>query len=46
MFLLSFGGIRTNSELAGVVVSYTQDPDIQTGKKFAGVGLQIAAGVR
>jgi len=29
----------------GVVVSYTQDPDIQTGKKFAGVGLQIAAGV-
>jgi aspartate aminotransferase-like enzyme len=29
----------------GVVVSYTQDPDIQTGKKFAGVGLQIAAGL-
>lgn len=29
----------------GVVVSYTDDPDIQNGKKFAGVGLQIAAGV-
>ncbi len=29
----------------GVVVSYTDDVDIQNGKKFAGVGLQIAAGV-
>ncbi|MBT6095270.1 MAG: alanine--glyoxylate aminotransferase family protein [Rhodospirillaceae bacterium] len=29
----------------GVVVSYTQDGDIQSGKKFVGVGLQIAAGV-
>ena len=29
----------------GVVVSYTQDPDIQNGKKFAERGLQIAAGV-
>ena len=29
----------------GVVVSYTDDADIQNGKKFAGVGLQIAAGV-
>ncbi|HRX35171.1 MAG TPA: aminotransferase class V-fold PLP-dependent enzyme [Aestuariivirga sp.] len=29
----------------GVVVSYTDDPDIQTGKKFLGQGLQIAAGV-
>jgi aspartate aminotransferase-like enzyme len=29
----------------GVVVSYTDDPDIQTGKKFAAVGLQTAAGV-
>ena len=29
----------------GVVVSYTTDPAIQTGKKFAEVGLQIAAGV-
>ncbi len=28
-----------------VVVSYTQDGDIQTGMKFVGVGLQIAAGV-
>ena len=29
----------------GVVVSYTQDAGFQTGKKFAEVGLQIAAGV-
>jgi aspartate aminotransferase-like enzyme len=29
----------------GVVVSYTQDPDIQSGKKFLNEGLQTAAGV-
>lgn len=29
----------------GVVVSYTDDPDVQNGKKFAAEGLQIAAGV-
>lgn len=29
----------------GVVVSYTTDPDIQTGKKFLALGLQTAAGV-
>lgn len=29
----------------GVVVSYTGDPDIQNGKKFAAKGMQIAAGV-
>ena len=29
----------------GVVVSFTDDPDIQTGKKFAAEGVQIAAGV-
>ena len=29
----------------GVVVSYTDDPEIQNGKKFLEVGLQIAAGV-
>ncbi len=29
----------------GVVVSYTADPDIKTGKKFAAQGMQIAAGV-
>ncbi|MEM9967754.1 MAG: aminotransferase class V-fold PLP-dependent enzyme [Pseudomonadota bacterium] len=29
----------------GVVVSYTSDPDIQNGKKFAEKGMQIAAGV-
>ena len=32
-------------EAPGVVVSYTSDPDIQSGKKFLGRGLQIAAGV-
>jgi aspartate aminotransferase-like enzyme len=29
----------------GVVVSYTKDPDIQSGKKFIALGLQTAAGV-
>lgn len=29
----------------GVVVSYTDDPDIQTGKTFMAEGMQIAAGV-
>lgn len=29
----------------GVVVSYTDDPDIHNGKKFLDVGIQIAAGV-
>ena len=29
----------------GVVVSYTKDPDIQSGKKFIALGMQTAAGV-
>jgi aspartate aminotransferase-like enzyme len=29
----------------GVIVSFTDDPEIQNGKKFAAHGLQIAAGV-
>jgi aspartate aminotransferase-like enzyme len=29
----------------GVVVSYTDDADMQSGRKFLGAGLQIAAGV-
>ncbi|HEY6896436.1 MAG TPA: aminotransferase class V-fold PLP-dependent enzyme [Rhodocyclaceae bacterium] len=29
----------------GVVVSYTDDPEMQAGKKFAAQGVQIAAGV-
>ena len=29
----------------GVVVSYTGDPSIQNGSKFAAEGMQIAAGV-
>ena len=32
-------------EAPGVVVSYTDDPEIQNGAKFRGAGLQIAAGV-
>jgi len=32
-------------EAPGVVVSYTSDPEVQNGKKFAAHGLQIAAGV-
>ena len=32
-------------EAPGVVVSYTDSPEIQTGKAFAALGLQIAAGV-
>ena len=32
-------------EAPGVVVAYTDDPGIQNGKKFAALGLQIAAGV-
>ena len=32
-------------QAAGVVVSYTKDPDIQSGKKFIALGLQTAAGV-
>ncbi len=32
-------------EAPGVVVSYTDDPDIQNGKKFVEHGMQIAAGV-
>ena len=32
-------------EAPGVVVCYTDDPDISTGKKFAAQGMQIAAGV-
>ncbi|MGV6805912.1 MAG: aminotransferase class V-fold PLP-dependent enzyme [Ruegeria sp.] len=29
----------------GVVVSYTDDPEVQNGKKFSALGMQIAAGV-
>lgn len=32
-------------EAPGVVVSYTTDPDIQSGQKFRAVGLQTASGV-
>jgi aspartate aminotransferase-like enzyme len=32
-------------EAPGVVVCYTGDPEIQSGKKFIGLGLQTAAGV-
>ena len=32
-------------QASGGVVSYTKDPDIQSGKKFIALGLQTAAGV-
>jgi len=32
-------------EAPGVVVSYTDQPDIRNGSRFAGAGLQVAAGV-
>ncbi|MCP5025666.1 MAG: alanine--glyoxylate aminotransferase family protein [Actinomycetia bacterium] len=32
-------------EAPGVVVSYTDDPDVKTGRRFAEVGLQVAGGV-
>lgn len=35
----------TGFEAPGVVVCYTDDPDIQNGSKFAAVGMQTAAGV-
>lgn len=47
--LLSERGIRSVAaegfEAPGVVVSYTEDPEVQNGKKFAALGVQIAAGV-
>ncbi len=32
-------------EAPGVVVSYTDDPEIQSGRRFLAQGLQVAAGV-
>ena len=47
--LLASKGIKSVAaegfQAPGVVVSYTKDAGIQKGKKFAEVGLQIAAGV-
>ena len=47
--LLASRGFRSVAaegfEAPGVVVCYTDDPEIKTGKKFAAQGLQIAAGV-
>ncbi|MCF6322494.1 MAG: aminotransferase class V-fold PLP-dependent enzyme [Rhizobiaceae bacterium] len=47
--LLANRGIKSVAakgfEAPGVVVSYTDDPDIKNGSKFAGEGMQIAAGV-
>ncbi len=41
-----FKGVAASGfEAPGVVVSYTDDPNIQNGKRFADAGLQIAAGV-
>ena len=47
--LLARKGVRSVAaegfHAPGVVVSYTDDPDVQAGRKFAGLGMQIAAGV-
>jgi aspartate aminotransferase-like enzyme len=47
--LLTSKGFRSVAapgfEAPGVVVSYTGDPDIQSGRKFIAQGVQIAAGV-
>lgn len=47
--LLAERGLRSVAapgfEAPGVVVSYTDDPDIRNGRKFAAAGMQIAAGV-
>ena len=47
--LLESKGIKSVAapgfQAPGVVVSYTEDEGIKTGKKFAEVGIQIAAGV-
>jgi aspartate aminotransferase-like enzyme len=47
--LLASRGIRSVAAdgfgAPGVVVSYTEDPGVQNGSKFAAQGLQIAAGV-
>jgi aspartate aminotransferase-like enzyme len=47
--LLTSKGVKSVAaegfQAPGVVVSYTDDSDIHSGRKFAGVGLQIAAGV-
>jgi aspartate aminotransferase-like enzyme len=41
-----FGSVAADGfQAPGVVVSYTDDPDIQNGSKFMQQGLQIAAGV-
>jgi aspartate aminotransferase-like enzyme len=41
-----FGSVAAEGfQAPGVVVSYTEDPEIQTGAKFAEQGIQIAAGV-
>lgn len=47
--MMAAKGIRSVAapgfEAPGVVVSYTEDPDIQNGKKLLAQGLQVAAGV-
>ena len=47
--LLESNGIKSVAadgfQAPGVVVSYTEDAGIQTGKKFMDIGMQIAAGV-
>ncbi len=43
---LGYGSVAAKGfEAPGVVVSYTDDPEIQSSKKFLALGLQTAAGV-
>jgi aspartate aminotransferase-like enzyme len=47
--LLAAKGVRSVAaegfQAPGVVVSYTDNPEVQSGRAFAGRGVQIAAGV-
>jgi aspartate aminotransferase-like enzyme len=47
--LLAAHGVKSVAaegfEAPGVIVAYTDDPEIQNGKRFATLGLQTAAGV-
>jgi hypothetical protein len=46
-FGFGFGGFEAAQppQAPSVVVSYTGNPDVKSGKAFAAIGVQIAAGV-
>ena len=45
MFTLQVSVAADGFKAPSVIVNFTDDPDLKSGKKFAQVGLQIAAGV-